>query len=89
MRIDLKHEYPSECKDIYDKTIHPLNSQWRNSQCLDCFCKKEFIKCCTRPTPVSYPTECEKVFDQKTCEYTVVRKDDPSVSCPVYGASGK
>ncbi len=40
---------------------------------------------CRIPLPRGFPDNCLSVLDPETCEYTVHKKDDPSVTCPIYG----
>uniref|UniRef100_A0A3P8WCU8 Beta-microseminoprotein-like n=1 Tax=Cynoglossus semilaevis TaxID=244447 RepID=A0A3P8WCU8_CYNSE len=74
------------CKDDTDETWHAVGSSWRNSACMDCTCSG----CCSNhcaliySIPRSFPSDCEKVFDQNACEYRVLKKNDPSVECPIY-----
>lgn len=44
---------------------------------------------CSYSIPRSFPSDCEKVFDQNACEYRVLKKNDPSVECPIYESVGK
>jgi hypothetical protein len=39
--------------------------------------------------PIDFPDDCMKEWDQKACEFKVVKKRDPSISCPVFGSVGK
>uniref|UniRef100_A0A672H5E5 Beta-microseminoprotein n=1 Tax=Salarias fasciatus TaxID=181472 RepID=A0A672H5E5_SALFA len=73
----------THCQDDVDKTWHPVGSKWRNSQCDDCDCGG----CCsTVATPVEFPAECVSVFNQEKCKYDVHRRDDPSVTCPIFAS---
>uniref|UniRef100_A0A3Q2CTC4 Beta-microseminoprotein n=1 Tax=Cyprinodon variegatus TaxID=28743 RepID=A0A3Q2CTC4_CYPVA len=79
-------ENQTHCQDNVDLTWHLKESNWTNSKCLDCNCKS----CCTGyATPVKFPKDCVSVFDEKTCQYIVHKKDDPSALCPIYAAVGK
>ncbi|XP_016898552.1 beta-microseminoprotein-like [Cynoglossus semilaevis] len=76
----------AHCKDDTDETWHAVGSSWRNSACMDCTCSG----CCSAYSiPRSFPSDCEKVFDQNACEYRVLKKNDPSVECPIYESVGK
>uniref|UniRef100_A0A674F2I7 Beta-microseminoprotein-like n=1 Tax=Salmo trutta TaxID=8032 RepID=A0A674F2I7_SALTR len=76
----------THCRDDKDKTWHPIGSRWRNSDCMDCTCNS----CCQGyATPVEFPDDCMKEWDQKACEFKVVKKSDPSISCPIFGSVGK
>ncbi|XP_074527295.1 beta-microseminoprotein-like [Halichoeres trimaculatus] len=74
------------CKDDVDDTWHPVGSNWRNSQCMDCSCGG----CCAAySTPRSFPEDCVSVFDQQACEYIVHKRNNPSIRCEIYAAVGK
>uniref|UniRef100_A0AAY5KQZ6 Beta-microseminoprotein n=1 Tax=Esox lucius TaxID=8010 RepID=A0AAY5KQZ6_ESOLU len=76
----------THCLDDRDKTWHAVGSTWRNSDCMDCTCDS----CCSGySTPVSFPAECKKEWDQKACEFKVVKKSNPSISCPIFAQVGK
>lgn len=76
----------THCQDITDETWHAVGSSWTNSKCLDCTCSG----CCSGYSiPTIFPDYCVKVFDPEVCKYTVYKKDDPSVLCPIYGSVGK
>uniref|UniRef100_A0A671UJB8 Beta-microseminoprotein n=1 Tax=Sparus aurata TaxID=8175 RepID=A0A671UJB8_SPAAU len=75
----------THCQDPLDKTWHAVGSQWRNSRCEDCNCSR----CCPLAYPSGVPHDCVSVFDPEECKYTVHKKDDPSVLCPVRGYVGK
>uniref|UniRef100_A0A674PFV8 Uncharacterized protein n=1 Tax=Takifugu rubripes TaxID=31033 RepID=A0A674PFV8_TAKRU len=67
-------------------TWHAIGSSWRNSECMDCTC----AGCCSAfSIPSSFDDDCISVFDKVACEYKVYKKDNPSISCPIYGAVGK
>ncbi|NXG47445.1 MSPJ protein, partial [Psilopogon haemacephalus] len=67
------------------KELHEFGSKWRTDDCLDCYCSKDGIQCCTSyGTPVGYDEEqCVSIFDKETCSYKVVEKNDQSKECPV------
>ncbi|KAM8924053.1 beta-microseminoprotein-like [Pelodytes ibericus] len=74
---------------MMDGEIHKVGSTWKSPSCLNCRCGKSGLRCCTTyMTPVNYDKVCEAIFNNETCSYTVVRKDDPSQSCNVTGYSG-
>ncbi|KAJ7994223.1 hypothetical protein DPEC_G00263670 [Dallia pectoralis] len=76
----------THCQDDKDQTWHAVGSRWRNSDCMDCSCDS----CCSAyTTPVRFPDDCKKEWDHKACEFKVVKKSDPSISCPIFGAIGK
>uniref|UniRef100_A0A8C7UYK6 Beta-microseminoprotein n=1 Tax=Oncorhynchus mykiss TaxID=8022 RepID=A0A8C7UYK6_ONCMY len=84
--MTLKPGMITHCRDDKDETWHPIGSSWRNSDCMDCTCNS----CCSGyATPVDFPDDCMKEWDQKACEFKVVKKSDPSISCPVFGSVGK
>uniref|UniRef100_A0A8C7CV98 Uncharacterized protein n=1 Tax=Oncorhynchus kisutch TaxID=8019 RepID=A0A8C7CV98_ONCKI len=71
---------------VTTRTRHPAGSRWRNSDCMDCDC----LECCQGyMTPVDFPDDCMKEWDQKACEFKVVKKRDPSISCPIFASVGK
>uniref|UniRef100_A0AAZ3PKJ3 Uncharacterized protein n=1 Tax=Oncorhynchus tshawytscha TaxID=74940 RepID=A0AAZ3PKJ3_ONCTS len=75
----------THCRDDKDETWHPIGSSWRNSDCMDCTCNS----CCSGyATPVDFPDDCMKKWDQKACEFKVVKKRDPSISCPIFASVG-
>ncbi|KAK2837463.1 hypothetical protein Q5P01_014675 [Channa striata] len=81
MKLGMTH-----CKDEVDNTWHAVGSKWRNSACMDCTCEE----CCSAyGTPTNFPSDCVSVFDPVACKYTVHKKDDPTVHCPVFGLIGK
>ncbi|CAB1319773.1 unnamed protein product, partial [Coregonus sp. 'balchen'] len=83
--MTLKPGMITHCLDEKDKTWHPIGSRWRNSDCMDCTCDS----CCSGyATPTHFPDDCMKEWDQKACEFKVVKKSDPSISCPIFGAVG-
>ncbi|XP_041573019.2 beta-microseminoprotein-like [Taeniopygia guttata] len=65
--------------------VHEFDSHWRTEDCNDCSCSKTGISCCASSmNPVDYDKEkCESIFNQETCSYKVVEKDDHSKECPV------
>ncbi|NWW94308.1 MSMB protein, partial [Rhynochetos jubatus] len=71
---------------ILDGKLYPFGETPRTDDCLRCTCSPEAIRCCTLfHTPVSYDKKnCKVVFNKETCDYDVVRKDDPSKECFVY-----
>ncbi|XP_029685250.1 beta-microseminoprotein-like [Takifugu rubripes] len=80
-RKDMTH-----CMDETDGTWHAIGSSWRDSECMDCTC----AGCCSAfSIPSSFDDDCISVFDKVACEYKVYKKDNPSISCPIYGAVGK
>ncbi|XP_053805777.1 beta-microseminoprotein-like [Vidua chalybeata] len=70
--------------------VHKFDSQWRTEDCNDCSCSKTGIGCCTSyMRPVDYDEEkCESIFNEETCSYKVVEKDDHSKECPVHSWVG-
>ncbi|NWT87994.1 MSPJ protein, partial [Lanius ludovicianus] len=77
------------CLDMEGK-VHEFHSSWRTDDCNDCSCDRAGIRCCTSyVTPVDYDKEkCESIFNQDTCSYKVVEKDDHSKECPVHSWVG-
>ncbi|XP_068022314.1 beta-microseminoprotein J1-like [Melanerpes formicivorus] len=66
--------------------LHQFESKWRTDDCMDCYCSRDAIQCCTSyATPVGYDEEkCVRIFDEVTCTYKVLEKNDHSKECPVY-----
>ncbi|XP_068506119.1 beta-microseminoprotein-like [Syngnathus scovelli] len=76
----------THCLDEVDNKWHPVGSSWRNSDCMDCSCSG----CCSAVAiPRNFPEDCVSVLDTATCKYSVHRRDDPSIECPVFGVVGK
>ncbi|XP_059518099.1 beta-microseminoprotein [Myotis daubentonii] len=73
-----------ECKDLGGAT-YAMNSKWKNERCEECSCNPTGIDCCnTVAIPVGFSKmKCKKLFNQKTCTYTVVEKKNPKKTCPV------
>ncbi|XP_009076418.1 PREDICTED: beta-microseminoprotein J1-like [Acanthisitta chloris] len=69
--------------------VHKFDSKWRKN-CDDCSCSKQGIGCCTSyMRPVDYDTEkCVSIFNEETCSYEVVEKNDHSKECPVHSWVG-
>ncbi|XP_014837765.1 PREDICTED: beta-microseminoprotein [Poecilia mexicana] len=81
-----ERENQTHCQDSVDLTWHPIGTKWRNSVCQVCTCDE----CCNGySTPRKFPEDCVSVFDPKSCQYVVHKKDNPSVLCPVFAAVGK
>ncbi|XP_030060759.1 beta-microseminoprotein A1 [Microcaecilia unicolor] len=75
---------PTACVE-QDGTRHDLDTTWV-SNCMDCSCGTDgSVSCCTNfATPVGYDEDnCEAFFDENSCSYTVVKKDDPKETCEV------
>uniref|UniRef100_A0A8C4K176 Beta-microseminoprotein-like n=2 Tax=Dromaius novaehollandiae TaxID=8790 RepID=A0A8C4K176_DRONO len=70
--------------------LYPFGEISRTDDCYRCSCSREAISCCALyHTPVSYNKEkCKAVFNQESCDYDVVQKDDPSKKCFVYSRVG-
>ncbi|XP_043911615.1 beta-microseminoprotein [Protopterus annectens] len=69
-------------KDVH----HQLGSSWM-SKCFKCTCYEEYINCCnTAVIPTGYDDDCETILNEKTCTYSVVKKNDHSKTCPYSGA---
>ncbi|KAM4034916.1 beta-microseminoprotein-like [Anomaloglossus baeobatrachus] len=80
---------PEGC--YFRKKMHPLNSQWRTNDCLDCSCYSSgSVECCTAyGRPVNYDEErCNFVFDEQDCEYKLIPNEDPNKQCESYGMVG-
>ncbi|NXS44236.1 MSMB protein, partial [Balaeniceps rex] len=77
------------CHDLNGE-LHEFGSHWRNADCYDCFCSGSGISCCAsfvRPTDYD-EKKCVSIFNNETCAYKVVEKDDHSKECPVHGWVG-
>ncbi|NWU64968.1 MSMB protein, partial [Pterocles burchelli] len=70
--------------------LHEFGSHWRTTDCNDCSCDTSGISCCSSfVTPVDYDEEkCVRIFNNETCTYKVVEKDNHSKECPVRGWVG-
>ncbi|XP_036317186.1 beta-microseminoprotein isoform X2 [Pipistrellus kuhlii] len=73
-----------ECRDL-DGFTYPMNSKWKNNKCEECSCNPAGISCCNiAAVPVGYnELKCNKLFNPKTCTYTVVEKKNPKKFCDV------
>ncbi|EPQ18236.1 Beta-microseminoprotein [Myotis brandtii] len=73
-----------ECKDLGGVT-YAMNSKWKNDRCEECSCNPTGIHCCNIVAiPVGFSKmKCKKLFNEKTCTYTVVEKKNPKKTCPV------
>ncbi|XP_070289266.1 beta-microseminoprotein isoform X1 [Myotis yumanensis] len=73
-----------ECKDLGGVT-YAMNSKWKNEKCEECSCNPTGIHCCNIVAiPVGFSKmKCKKLFNEKTCTYTVVEKKNPKKTCPV------
>ncbi|NWI23706.1 MSMB protein, partial [Sula dactylatra] len=71
---------------ILDGVLYPFGEIARTPNCLRCSCSQKAMLCCSLfHTPVGYDKEnCKVVFNEKTCNYDVVLKSDPSKECVVY-----
>ncbi|EHB08867.1 Beta-microseminoprotein [Heterocephalus glaber] len=72
------------CIDIHG-VEHLKNSKWTSDYCLDCSCKENGLKCCSRvAVPVDYDKiRCHSIFHKDNCTYTVEYRKDPGKPCPV------
>ncbi|NWV30035.1 MSMB protein, partial [Origma solitaria] len=66
--------------------LYPFGHIERTDDCYSCTCSRAKMECCSLfHTPVGYDRKnCKVVFNKKTCDYDVVRKDNPSEECFVY-----
>ncbi|XP_066456697.1 beta-microseminoprotein-like [Eleutherodactylus coqui] len=91
-RSDIEVIAGQEPKGCYfRKKMHPLNSEWRTKDCLDCTCGSSGdYECCTAyGRPVDYdPDRCNFVFDRKDCVYKLIPNSDPNRQCTSYGMVG-
>ncbi|KAG8551987.1 hypothetical protein GDO81_004366 [Engystomops pustulosus] len=74
---------------IHNGEVHKIDTDWP-SGCEKCSCRKTGMQCCAEiETPSMYDKEnCEAIFHEDTCSYTVTRKDNPSVKCEVLAMIG-
>ncbi|XP_040178116.1 uncharacterized protein LOC120910423 [Rana temporaria] len=76
---------------IYDGKTYKRGAQWKTEDCYQCSCFLDgTMQCCTTyGTPVGYDEEnCEAVFDQASCSYSLVPKKDPTVECEIRSMVG-
>nr|AFM90459.1 small serum protein 2 [Callorhinchus milii] len=78
-----------KCKDSSDGSYHAIGDSWRNSQCGDCGCGANVGSCCAAMARPIAPENCVAMLDLQRCQYTVYRKDDPSVPCQAMASVGK
>ncbi|KAM6093132.1 beta-microseminoprotein-like isoform 2-T2 [Theristicus caerulescens] len=73
-----------------DGKLYPFGEIARTHNCFRCSCSPEAMRCCSLfHTPVGYDKEnCKVVFNEKSCDYDVVLKSDPSKECHVYSRVG-
>ncbi|NXD29180.1 MSMB protein, partial [Spelaeornis formosus] len=66
--------------------LYPFGRIERTEDCYTCSCSVGEVNCCSLfHTPVDYDKKnCKVVLNKKSCNYDVVRKNDPSKRCPVY-----
>ncbi|NWW73207.1 MSMB protein, partial [Climacteris rufus] len=71
---------------ILNGKLYPFGHIDRTDDCFRCSCSQRMMSCCSLfHTPISYDKEkCKVVFNENTCNYDVVQKDDPSKECFVY-----
>ncbi|XP_062398536.1 beta-microseminoprotein-like isoform X2 [Sardina pilchardus] len=88
-KIDIEQPGLRFCEDSWDNTQHRVGTNWVNSGCQSCSCGAGGMECCDRMArPSGYPADCEVLYDWKECTYEVVKKNDPSITCP-HSAVGK
>ncbi|KAM6347563.1 beta-microseminoprotein-like isoform 1-T1 [Alca torda] len=75
---------------ILDGKLYPFGEVARTESCFRCSCRPDAMRCCSLfHTPTGYDKEnCKVVFNQKSCNYDVVQKSDPSKECFVYSRVG-
>ncbi|XP_032805981.1 beta-microseminoprotein-like [Petromyzon marinus] len=76
----------SGCLDEHDKP-RKEGDEWQTSDCMRCSCSSETVTCCSiafRPV-MGFPASCEPILDTKKCVYTVVKKKNHKVKCPLSG----
>ncbi|KFP83710.1 Beta-microseminoprotein, partial [Acanthisitta chloris] len=68
--------------------LYPFGLTERTEDCFSCRCNAVSMRCCSLfHTPVGYDRKnCKVVFNKETCNYDVVRKNDPSKECVVYSS---
>ncbi|NWV32061.1 MSMB protein, partial [Grantiella picta] len=66
--------------------LYPFGVTERTEDCFRCTCSRAELNCCSLfRTPIAYDKKnCKVVFNKETCDYDVVRKDNPSKECFVY-----
>ncbi|XP_056386387.1 beta-microseminoprotein-like [Hyla sarda] len=73
---------PDGC--VYEGNTHASGTSWRTDECYDCTCNDNgSIRCCqVGGRPGNYNTEkCIALFNEETCQYTVVRKNNHKKTC--------
>ncbi|KAM6330145.1 beta-microseminoprotein-like [Podargus strigoides] len=87
-KLNKPHEAKTGC--MLDGKLYPFGEIARTENCFRCSCSPEAMRCCSLfHTPTGYDREnCRVVFNKESCDYDVVRKDDPSKECPVYSRVG-
>nr|XP_032805982.1 beta-microseminoprotein E1-like [Petromyzon marinus] len=76
----------SGCLDEFD-ALREDGERWRTSDCMACSCSSGMVRCCQvafRPV-MGFPASCEPILDTKKCVYTVVKKKNHKVKCPLSG----
>ncbi|XP_027576462.1 beta-microseminoprotein-like isoform X1 [Pipra filicauda] len=80
-----KHYKPGKADKgcMLNGKLYPLGHIERTEDCYRCDCSRTEMRCCSIfSTPVAYDKEnCEVIFNEETCDYDVVQKDDPSKEC--------
>ncbi|KFW05211.1 Beta-microseminoprotein, partial [Eurypyga helias] len=73
---------------ILDGKLYPFGETPRTEGYLRCSCSPDVMHCCSLDnfyTPVNYDKKnCKVIFNNKSCDYDMVWKDDPSKECFVY-----
>ncbi|XP_030060762.1 beta-microseminoprotein [Microcaecilia unicolor] len=84
------NKLPEGCVDKKN-VIHKIGSSWNTTDCYTCNClshdNKVYLSCCGRAIRPSGFDEkhCELIFDQTSCTYSVVEKEDHSKHCSFGG----
>ncbi|XP_053125867.1 small serum protein 1-like [Hemicordylus capensis] len=79
---DGKLVFQDQCTDPYDKSTHPVESEWNSANCMHCKCfDGGEMKCCDRSGGIGRVPGCAAVVDPETCMTLFYRLDDPSKLC--------
>ncbi|XP_069466835.1 beta-microseminoprotein-like [Ambystoma mexicanum] len=68
---------------LKDGKLHEFGETFRAENCVRCTCTKDYLGCCNiAGLPGNYDEEaCTAIYDEKNCQYKVVRKDNQDEEC--------
>ncbi|XP_038641196.1 beta-microseminoprotein-like [Scyliorhinus canicula] len=65
-----------------DGSLCDVGDSWRNSDCQNCRCTGEWVKCCSMSlAPTDVPAGCIPLLDKTTCSYKVYKSDNHAEDC--------